>query len=91
MAVNKNFLAYNTQLLLLTFCLTLNRCLMARAMFDYTKAVLSKVSFDVNLFCKELQKALQRLLPYEVEELKLWVDSLIRQNPELSKCLVYLK
>ncbi|HLU51300.1 MAG TPA: hypothetical protein VKZ42_03985 [Flavobacteriaceae bacterium] len=64
---------------------------MARAMFDYTKAVLSKVSFDVNLFCKELQKALQRLLPYEVEELKLWVDSLIRQNPELSKCLVYLK
>lgn len=64
---------------------------MARAMFDYTKTVLSKVSFDVNLFCKELQKAMQRLLPYEIEELKLWIDSLVRKNPELSQCLVYLK
>lgn len=64
---------------------------MARAMFDYTKTVLSKVSFDVNLFCKELQKAMQRLLPYEIEELKLWIDSLVKKNPELSQCLVYLK
>lgn len=63
---------------------------MARAMFDYTKAVLSKVSFDVNLFCKELKKALTRLLPHEIEELKLWVDGLIRENPELDRCLVYL-
>ncbi|WP_139855722.1 MULTISPECIES: hypothetical protein [Aequorivita] len=64
---------------------------MARAMFDYTKAVLAKVSFDVNLFCKELKKALTRLLPYEIEELKLWIDSLIKQNPQLDKCLMYLK
>lgn len=64
---------------------------MARAMFDYTKAVLAKVSFDTNLFCKELQKALQRLLPYEIEELKIWVNSLIEQHPELNKCLIYLK
>lgn len=64
---------------------------MARAMFDYTKAVLAKVSFDTNLFCKELQKALQRLLPYEIEELKIWVNSLIQQRPELNKCLIYLK
>lgn len=63
---------------------------MARAMFDYTKAVLSKVSFDTTLFCKELQKALSRLLPYEIEELKIWVDSLIKQNPELNQCMVYL-
>lgn len=63
---------------------------MARAMFDYTKAVLSKVSFDASLFCKELQKALSRLLPYEIEELKIWVDSLIKQNPQLDQCLVYL-
>ena len=51
---------------------------MARAMFDYTKAVLKKVSFDVNLFCKELKKAMQRLLPYEIEELKIWVDALVQ-------------
>ena len=64
---------------------------MARAMFDYTKAVLAKVSFDVNLFCKELKKALTRLLPHEIEELKIWVNSLIQQNPELNQCLIYLK
>jgi len=64
---------------------------MARAMFDYTKAVLKKVSFDVTLFCKELEKALTRLLPYEIEELKIWVNKLILQNPELNQCLIYLK
>ena len=64
---------------------------MARAMFEYTKTVLRKVSFDVSLFCKELEKALQRLLPYEIEELKVFVHSLIKQNPELDKCLIYLK
>ncbi|MCF6295109.1 MAG: hypothetical protein L3J25_05420 [Flavobacteriaceae bacterium] len=64
---------------------------MARAMFEYTKTVLKKVSFDVNLFCKELEKALKRLLPYEIEELKIFIKSLILQNPELDKCLIYLK
>jgi hypothetical protein len=63
---------------------------MARAMFEYTKTVLNKVSFDVTLFCKEVKKALQRLLPYEIEELKLYIVTLIRQNPELNQCLIYL-
>ncbi len=60
-------------------------------MFEYTKTVLSKVSFDSTLFCKELQKALQRLLPYEIEELKIYIKSLILQNPELDRCLILLK
>ncbi len=64
---------------------------MARAMFEYTKTVLSKVSFDAVLFCKEVKKALQRLLPHEIEELKIWIISLIRQNPELNQCLILLK
>lgn len=64
---------------------------MARAMFEYTKTVLSKVSFDVTLFSRELQKALQRLLPYEIEELKIFIMSLVQQNPELNQCLIYLK
>lgn len=64
---------------------------MARAMYEYTKTVLNKVSFDVTLFCKEVKKALQRLLPYEIEELKLFIFTLIRQNPELNQCLIYLK
>ena len=63
---------------------------MARAMLDYTKTVLKKVSFDVSLFCKEVQKAVQRLLPYEIEELKLFILSLVQQNPELNQSLVYL-
>ena len=60
-------------------------------MFDYTKTVLERVSFDVNLFCRELEKAIERLLPYEIEELKIWIGNLTRQKPELNKCLIYLK
>jgi len=63
---------------------------MARAMLEYTKTILKKVSFDVTLFCKEVQKAVQRLLPYEIEELKLFILSLVQQNPELNQSLVYL-
>ncbi|MEG9328352.1 hypothetical protein SAMN04488034_103205 [Salinimicrobium catena] len=63
---------------------------MARAMYEYTKTVLNKVSFDVTLFCKEVKKALQRLLPYEIEELKVFIFTLIRQNPQLNQCLIYL-
>jgi len=63
---------------------------MARAMFEYTKTVLKKVSFDTTLFCKEVQKALERLLPYEIEELKVFVQTLVQQNPKLDQCLIYL-
>ncbi|MFD0989769.1 hypothetical protein ACFQ1R_06655 [Mariniflexile jejuense] len=64
---------------------------MARAMLDYTKTVLNKVSFDVTLFCKEVQKAVQRLLPHELEDLKQFILSLVQQNPELNQSLIYLK
>ncbi|KAA5823333.1 hypothetical protein FPF71_11520 [Algibacter amylolyticus] len=64
---------------------------MARAMLDYTKTILNKVSFDSSLFCKEVQKALNRLLPYEIEELKIYIHSLVLQNPDLNQCLIYLK
>lgn len=59
-------------------------------MFEYTKTVLKKVSFDTSLFCKEVQKAMERLLPYEIEELKVFIQSLIVQKPELNQCLIYL-
>ena len=64
---------------------------MARAMFEYTKTVLQKVSFDVNLFCKEVKKAMKRLLPYEIEELRIFIQSLIQQNPDLQKSLILLE
>ncbi|WP_438961239.1 hypothetical protein [Nonlabens sp.] len=63
---------------------------MARAMFEYTKTVLEKVSFDSNLFCKELQKALERLLPFEIEELKIWMKPMLLQNPALATCVPLL-
>jgi len=63
---------------------------MARAMLDYTKTVLDKVSFDSVLFCKEVKKAINRLLPYEVEEIRVFIMSLVDKKPELNQCLVYL-
>lgn len=64
---------------------------MARAMFEYTKTVLSKVSFDASLFCKEVEKAVKRLLPYELDELRIFIQQLVHQNPELNQCMIYLK
>ncbi len=64
---------------------------MARAIFDYTKTVLKKVSFDSQLFCKELEKALKRLLPYEVDELKIWLREFTYEKPELDVCLVLIR
>ena len=63
---------------------------MARAMYEYTRLVLKKVSFDTNLFCTEVKKAMERLLPYEIEELKVFIDSLIQTNPDLKRCAIYL-
>jgi len=62
---------------------------MARAMFEHTIRVLKKVSFDPSLFCAEVKKAMNYLLPYEIEELKVFVQSMIETHPELSHCIVY--
>lgn len=61
---------------------------MKRTMFDYTKTILERVSFDPLLFCKELEKALKMLLPYEVEQLTDWLLSFTREKPELKRCLM---
>lgn len=64
---------------------------MARAMFEYTKTILEKVSFNTALFSKELQKAVTRLLPYEIQELEIWIKQLILQNPDLKSCVPLLR
>jgi len=64
---------------------------MARAMFEYTKTILKKVSFNVDLFCNELNKAMDRLLPYEIEELRIWLQKFTANKPELYSCLVIVK
>ncbi|GAB4509884.1 MAG: hypothetical protein Tsb004_11670 [Allomuricauda sp.] len=60
-------------------------------MLEYTKTVLQKVSFDAKLFAWELQKAITRLLPNEVEELKIWLQFYIVDKPELRSTLLLLK
>ena len=64
---------------------------MAKAMLEYSKTVLKKVSFDTKLFCKELKKAISNLLPDEIEELKRWLKQYITDKPELKQSLIYLK
>lgn len=56
---------------------------MARQMYAYTLSVLEKVSFDVELFSTELQKAVETLLPHEVLELKVWINQYLFVNPHL--------
>ncbi|MDX1332155.1 MAG: hypothetical protein R3252_03925 [Robiginitalea sp.] len=63
---------------------------MAVGMLEYTKTVLQKVSFDARLFSKELKKAIDRLLPNELAELKEWLRLFVTDKPELKQTLVYL-
>jgi hypothetical protein len=60
---------------------------MPRMIYDYTKTVLERVSFDPILFAKELKKAVKNLLPYEVEQLKRWLQFFTKEKPELKNCL----
>lgn len=43
-----------------------------RAMLDYVKMILLKVSFNKVLFEKELRKALTMILPGEVQDFRRW-------------------
>ena len=63
---------------------------MARAVFEYTKTILKKVSFNSDLFSKELNKAVAILLPYEIEELKIWLNSFTENKPELYSSLIHV-
>ena len=60
---------------------------MPRMIYDYTKTVLERVSFDPILFTKELKKAVKNLLPYEIEQLKRWLQFFTKEKPELKTCL----
>jgi hypothetical protein len=60
---------------------------MSRLIYDYTKSVLERVSFDAILFCKELEKAIKMLLPYEIDELRNWLVIFTKEKPELRQSL----
>lgn len=63
---------------------------MSRSMYAYTKSILERVSFDPILFCKELEKAVKILLPYELEQLTEWLLNFTKEKPELRQCLIYV-
>ena len=63
---------------------------MPQSMFSFTKSILERVSFDAKLFCKELEKAIKNLLPYEIEQLRDWLLQFTEEKPELRQCLIYI-
>ncbi|MFM9987231.1 hypothetical protein [Flavobacterium sp.] len=63
---------------------------MSKLMVNYAKSILERVSFDPILFCKELEKAVKTLLPFELEELAVWFFNFTKEKPELRRCEIYL-
>lgn len=59
-------------------------------MLEYAKVVLQNVSFDPQLFYKELEKIMDNMLPYEAEQLTLWVDEFVQEKPELQESLMLI-
>ena len=49
-------------------------------MLDYCKTILEKVSFDSNLFEKELRKAMTYIQPHEIKELLHWAHQNLGPN-----------
>lgn len=59
-----------------------------RMIYDHTKFILEKVSFDPILFRKELRKATKSLLPAEIEHLRTWLEHFTCEKPELKQYLI---
>ena len=57
-------------------------------MLEYVKTILSKVSFDSNLFEKELKKAIGSLVNSELDELQRWCYKQFSRThmPILQRC-----
>ncbi|TAF66917.1 MAG: hypothetical protein EAZ55_04410 [Cytophagales bacterium] len=57
-------------------------------MLEYVKTILQKVSFDRNLFEKELQKSIRVYLqPHEVDTLQNWCYQQFKTSKELRNVL----
>ena len=52
---------------------------------NYYKQILKKVSFDVTLFKKELDKAFNYLTPNEQQALRRWVNDFVSDRIELQQ------
>ena len=56
---------------------------MPRFVYGYTIKILRKVSFNAELFKKEIEKASKKLLPHEFNELMIWVKLYVQNKPNL--------
>lgn len=56
---------------------------MPRNVYSYTIKILKKVSFNADLFKKEVEKASKKLLPHEFNELMIWVKLYVQNKPNL--------
>lgn len=61
-----------------------------KKMLNYFKSILTRVSFDAQLFEKELLKAIRTLIVEEIQELKAWCYTNFRSEHEaiLNRCFV---
>ncbi len=59
-------------------------------MLEYIKTILTKVSFDLKLFEKELKKAIRQLVNNDLEELRRWCYRKFsgKYEPVLDRCFV---
>ena len=55
--------------------------------YDHTKIVLEKVSRNPLLIGKELRKANKNLLPYEIEQLGIWLERFTKGRPDFKQYL----
>lgn len=63
--------------------ITLQPIINSMNMFEYTKLVLTKVSFDKNLFQKELVKAIKTLGKEERKMLQVWCAATFVAYPDI--------
>lgn len=54
----------------------------------HTIKILEKVSFNKDLFIKEFTKAINFLLPFEIEQLKEWIIDYTKTNSEVKDVLL---
>lgn len=54
---------------------------------NHTIRILEKVSFNKDLFVKEVSKAIKILLPYEIDQLKEWIRNFTKTRTEFRDVL----
>lgn len=63
---------------------------MATPGFKYAQSILQKVSFNKELFFKEVHKAIHYLLPNDLLKLRNWLRTYTSDKPELQPAISYI-